>query len=115
MGAVGGPKWDDLPGGLRPEAGLLSIRAGLGVYANLRPAKLFPELASSCPLRSAVVEGGFDVLIVRELTGGSIRGPVQDHQRRGSLVYERYSKSEIPAFCPRLSGPPGAVGRSSVW
>ena len=52
LGAVGGPKWDDLPGDERPEAGLLGIRAGLGVYANLRPAIMFPQLAGACPLKS---------------------------------------------------------------
>lgn len=70
LGAVGGPKWDDLPGDQRPEAALLGLRKGLGLYANLRPAILFESLASACPLKPELVEGGLDVLVVRELTGG---------------------------------------------
>jgi len=69
MGAVGGPKWDDLPPQLRPEAGLLRIRKGMQVYANLRPVRVFPALASDSALRPEVVSG-VDVLILRELTGG---------------------------------------------
>ena len=70
LGAVGGPKWDTLPGHLRPEAGLLGIRSALGLYANLRPATLYPALRGACPLRADIVEGGLDILMVRELTGG---------------------------------------------
>ncbi len=70
LGAVGGWKWDNLPGHLRPEAGLLGIRKALGVYANLRPAILFPQLKSASFLREDVLEGGIDVMIIRELIGG---------------------------------------------
>lgn len=70
LGAVGGWKWDTLPGDQRPEKALLGLRAGLGLYANLRPAVLFEELAAACPLRPDIVAGGLDVLVVRELTGG---------------------------------------------
>lgn len=70
LGAVGGPKWDTLPGHLRPEAGLLAIRKGLGLYANLRPAVLYPQLRPACPLREEVIGEGFDLMIMRELTGG---------------------------------------------
>lgn len=70
LGAVGGPKWDSLAGDARPEKGLLGLRSGLGLYANLRPAVLYPELASACPLRPDLVKDGLDVLVVRELTGG---------------------------------------------
>ena len=70
LGAVGGPRWEALPAALRPESGLLALRAGLGVYANLRPARLHPELAASCPLKSSIVSGGLDLLVVRDLTGG---------------------------------------------
>jgi len=96
LGAVGGPKWDNLSGALRPEAGLLGIRAGLGVYANLRPARLFPELASSCPLKDNIVNGGFDILIVRELTGGIYFGD-RGRTPNGEEAWdtERYSRSEI--------------------
>ncbi|NMB25347.1 MAG: 3-isopropylmalate dehydrogenase [Firmicutes bacterium] len=69
LGAVGGPKWDDLPGDLRPEAGLLGIRRELGLFANLRPAKVFGSLEAASSLKQEVV-AGIDVLVVRELTGG---------------------------------------------
>ena len=70
LGAVGGWKWDTLPGGERPENALLTLRKELGLFANLRPALLFDELADACPLKSEIVEGGLDIVIVRELTGG---------------------------------------------
>lgn len=70
LGAVGGPKWDTLPGHLRPEAGLLAIRKGLGLFANVRPAVLYPELNAACPLRADIIGGGFDMIVMRELTGG---------------------------------------------
>jgi 3-isopropylmalate dehydrogenase len=69
LGAVGGPKWDDPLAKVRPEQGLLGIRKALGLYANLRPVKLWPELANASPLRPERLEG-VDLLIVRELTGG---------------------------------------------
>src|SRR4026207_422380 len=69
LGAVGGPKWEGLDSGLRPEGALLGIREALGLYANLRPAKLYPNLAEASTLRKEVVEG-IDILVVRELTGG---------------------------------------------
>ena len=70
LGAVGGPKWETLPGHLRPEAGLLAIRKGLGLFANLRPAVLYPQLKDACPLREDIISDGFDIIIMRELTGG---------------------------------------------
>ncbi|MFT8890062.1 MAG: 3-isopropylmalate dehydrogenase [Ethanoligenens sp.] len=70
LGAVGGPKWDTLPGHLRPEKGLLGIRAALGLYANLRPAVLYAPLKDACLLKPETVQDGLDILIVRELTGG---------------------------------------------
>lgn len=96
LGAVGGPRWDDLAGARRPEAGLLGLRAGLGVYANLRPARLFPELRSACPLKDGIAGKGFDLLIVRELTGGMYfgdRGRTPDGQEAWDT--ERYSRKEI--------------------
>ena len=96
LGAVGGPKWDDLPGDRRPEAGLLGLRAGMGVYANLRPALMFPQLEAACPLKPSITAGGLDLLIVREFTGGMYFG---DHGRTadGEAAWdtERYSKREI--------------------
>lgn len=74
LGAVGGKvgvdKWYELPPNLRPEAGLLAIRKGLGLFANLRPAFLYDELKEACPLKEAVATAGFDMIVVRELTGG---------------------------------------------
>ncbi|MFZ5969593.1 MAG: 3-isopropylmalate dehydrogenase [Bacillota bacterium] len=70
LGAVGGHKWDTLPGHLRPEAGLLGIRKALGVFANLRPAILFPQLKSASTLKEEVLGDGLDIMVVRELTGG---------------------------------------------
>jgi 3-isopropylmalate dehydrogenase len=69
LGAVGGPKWDDPNAKVRPEQGLLGIRKGLGLFANLRPVKLIPSLAEASPLKSNRLEG-VDLLVVRELTGG---------------------------------------------
>ena len=70
LGAVGGPKWDSQPAELRPEKALLGIRAALGLYTNLRPAKIYPALRDASPLRPEITGKGVDLLIVRELTGG---------------------------------------------
>ena len=76
LGAVGGPKWDNVPGELRPEAALLGIRKGLGLFANIRPARIYPALSAACPLKSEIVgDDGLDIVIVRELTGGIYFGP----------------------------------------
>lgn len=69
LAAVGGPRWDSLPPEQRPEKGLLRIRKELGLFANLRPAMLFPELAGACLLRSDIAARGLDLVVVRELTG----------------------------------------------
>lgn len=98
LGAVGGPKWDTLPGYLRPEAALLGIRKALGLYANLRPAQLFPSLASACPLRTDIAEKGIDLIIVRELTGGIYfgeRGRRQTENGEEAYDTEAYSVKEI--------------------
>ncbi len=98
LGAVGGPKWDSLPGHLRPESGLLGIRKALGLYANLRPAILHEALKDACPLKDKLVEGGLDILVVRELTGGMYFG---ERGRRmgpnGPEAYdtEAYSEMEV--------------------
>ncbi|HHV99700.1 MAG TPA: 3-isopropylmalate dehydrogenase [Clostridiaceae bacterium] len=70
LGAVGGEKWDTLPGDKRPEAGLLGIRAGLGLFANLRPAVIYNALKDASPLKDDIVKDGIDIMVVRELTGG---------------------------------------------
>ena len=99
LGAVGGPKWDSLPGDERPEKALLGLRKALGLYANLRPAIMFDELKSACPLKDEKVIGGLDLLVVRELTGGIYfgeRGTV-DTDNKGKAAYdvEMYSEKEV--------------------
>ncbi len=74
LGAVGGPKWDNLPNGDRPEKGLLGIRGALKLFANLRPAVLYPQLKFASPLKESVIGDSLDILIVRELTGGMYFG-----------------------------------------
>ena len=69
LGAVGGPKWEGLPGEQRPEKGLLRLRAGMGLYSNNRPAKIWPQLAPASPLKPEIVAQGIDFIIVRELIG----------------------------------------------
>ena len=99
FGAVGGPKWADVPYSKRPEAGLLRLRKDLGLFANLRPAICFPALAAASSLKPEVVEG-LDILIVRELTGGVYFGEpkeivtLEDGQQRG-VDTQVYTTSEI--------------------
>lgn len=88
LGAVGGPKWDGLPGNLRPEKALLGIRSALGLYTNLRPAKLYPALKEACPLREEVAAKGFDLMMIRELTGGIYFG--ERGRRDGKYGPEAY-------------------------
>lgn len=98
LGAVGGPKWNDLAGDKRPEKALLGIRAALGLYTNLRPAKLYPALRSASPLRDEIVGGGFDIMIVRELTGGIYfgeRGYREGRYGQEAFDTEAYSVTEI--------------------
>jgi len=99
LGAVGGPQWDTLDPAIRPEKGLLGIRKALGLFANLRPARLFPELSAACCLRPDIVGAGLDVMVVRELTGGAYFGEPRGIEERGgekvgfnTMVY---SESEV--------------------
>lgn len=80
LGAVGGPKWDHLQGSKRPEMALLTLRKELGLFANIRPAVMFEALKDACPLKSEIVEGGLDIVIVRELTGGIYFGKRETSQ-----------------------------------
>ncbi|MBQ8716853.1 MAG: 3-isopropylmalate dehydrogenase [Clostridia bacterium] len=98
LGAVGGPKWDTLPGHLRPEKALLGSRAAMELFTNLRPAKLYPALAGDCPLRADIVANGFDLMIVRELTGGIYfgeRGMREGKYGEEAYDTECYSRMEI--------------------
>lgn len=98
LGAVGGPKWDDLPTHKRPERGLLGIRKALDLYANLRPAKVYEPLISASPLKDHVVRGT-DFVVVRELTGdvyyGEPRGIFKEGDKRVGINTMRYTEDEI--------------------
>ncbi|MEX2516401.1 MAG: 3-isopropylmalate dehydrogenase [Gammaproteobacteria bacterium] len=99
LGAVGGPKWDKIERPLRPERGLLALRAGLGLFANLRPAILYAELAAASTLKPDVV-ADLDLMIVRELTGGIYFGEPRGIQtlangEREGFNTERYNETEI--------------------
>ena len=98
LGAVGGPQWDALPRDQRPERGLLGIRKDLNLFANLRPAILYPELANASTLKPEVV-AGLDILIIRELTGdiyfGQPRGVREENGERVGFNTMVYSESEI--------------------
>ena len=98
LGAVGGPKWDDVPGDQRPERALLGLRKELALFANLRPAILYEELSQACPLKPELVRGGLDLLVVRELTGGIYFGEKktgEDADGKYAYDIERYSEKEI--------------------
>lgn len=101
LGAVGGPKWDNLPNGDRPEKGLLGIRGALQLFANLRPAVLFPQLRHASPLKEEIIGDNMDILIVRELTSGIYFGEKQkvvceeDDNKTYASDLEKYTVEEI--------------------
>ena len=98
LGAVGGPKWDTLPGDQRPEKALLGLRKELGLFANIRPALLFEELAEACPLKPEIIKGGLDIVVVRELTGGIYfgeRGYKVTELGRAAYDVEQYAEEEV--------------------
>jgi 3-isopropylmalate dehydrogenase len=115
LGAVGGPQWDTLPREKRPERGLLGIRKDLNLFANLRPAILYPELANASTLKPEVV-AGLDILIVRELTGdiyfGQPRGVREENGERVGFNTMVYSESEIAASAMSPSRRRRSVTRS---
>ena len=98
LGAVGGWKWDNLPGDQRPERALLGLRKALGLFANLRPALLFEQLADASPLKPEILAGGLDIVVVRELTGGIYFGE-KGHRDTdlGPAAYdiEQYAEGEV--------------------
>lgn len=98
LGAVGGSKWDTLPGDKRPEAGLLGIRAALGLYANLRPAIIYGALKEASPLKSEIISNGVDIMVIRELTGGMYfgkRGRLETEGGEAAFDTEMYNRAEI--------------------
>lgn len=103
LGAVGGPKWDTLPGNLRPEAGLLGIRGALKLFANIRPAKLLAPLASACPLKTEITDAGLDLVIVRELIGGAYFGERKTYTDENGVKTATdsmtYSDYEVDRIC----------------
>jgi 3-isopropylmalate dehydrogenase len=114
LGAVGGnvgqSNWYSLPPNLRPEAGLLAIRKGLGLFANLRPAVLYDELKGACPLKDEIIGDGFDFLVVRELTGGLYFGERKTYNENGlrkamdSLVYDENEIRRIAKWAFEVAG-----------
>jgi 3-isopropylmalate dehydrogenase len=109
LGAVGGPRWDRLEGEMRPESGLLKLRKGLGLYANIRPSYLHESLKDACPLRPEIAGPGIDICIVRELAGGIYFG--ERGRRTGPMgeeafdteCYSRQEAQRIARVAFRLS------------
>ncbi|MEE1139530.1 MAG: 3-isopropylmalate dehydrogenase [Acutalibacteraceae bacterium] len=98
LGAVGGEKWNSVPGDMRPEKGLLRLRAGMGVYSNNRPAKIWKQLADASPLKKEIVDKGIDFIIVRELIGGIYFGEhttAEENGEKKAVDVLSYTESDI--------------------
>jgi len=109
LGAVGGPKWETLPGDLRPERALLGLRKELGCFANIRPAVLYDELSEACPLKDGISGKGIDLVVMRELTGGIYfgkRGRIQgvDEQAYDTEIYSRSEVERIAVKAFEIAG-----------
>jgi len=104
LGAVGGPRWSDPNARIRPEQGLLALRAELQVFANLRPVEIFPELSGASPLKSELLEN-VDVVVIRELTGGIYFGAKtrDEHSASDLCVYHDYEIERIVRVAARLA------------
>jgi 3-isopropylmalate dehydrogenase len=104
LGAVGGPKWDQVPSAKRPEKALLGLRSSLGLFANIRPAQMFKALSDACPIKKEIIGDGFDIVVCRELTGDVYFG---EHGRRESELGEtgyddmNYSVTEVERIARR--------------
>ncbi|MCW7753094.1 3-isopropylmalate dehydrogenase [Desulfobotulus sp. H1] len=126
FGSVGGPKWEHLPPAQQPErAALLPLRKHFGLYCNLRPAKIFPSLASASPLHPEIVKDGFDILCVRELTGDIYFGQPKGREGSGpeekaydTMVYTRYEIERIARmafdFARKRKGRVASVDKANV-
>ena len=122
LGAVGGnvgnSKWYDVAPNLRPEAGLLAIRKGLNLFANLRPAYLYNELADACPLKKENIGDGFDMIIVRELTGGLYFGERHTEEVDGVLQATdtlTYNENEIRRIAIKAFDKANVLDSSRLW
>jgi 3-isopropylmalate dehydrogenase len=124
LGAIGGPKWDNPHAKIRPEQGLLALRKGMGLYANLRPVKVMPALAANSPVKSEIVRG-VDLVVVRELTGGLYFGKPRRRwrERRGraaldTMIYREYEVERIARLAFELaqsrSGKMASVDKANV-
>lgn len=106
LGAVGGPKWDGLKGKERPEKALLRLRKELGLFANIRPIIMFDELKDACPLKDEIVQGGLDIVIIRELTGGIYFGErsYSDDYSWDKMEYSKYEVERIAKKAFEIAG-----------
>jgi len=98
LGAVGGPKWDNQPSFNRPERGLLKLRSAMGLYTNIRPARMFPDLSAACPLRKDIADRGIDFVVVRELIGGVYFGEhttTEENGEKKAVDIMSYTEHEV--------------------